>query len=54
MKSRFGWNTKRAFGPFGTLVLTAHDWDDRAQWIRSLKLFARDVVPAYNKALGAV
>jgi alkanesulfonate monooxygenase SsuD/methylene tetrahydromethanopterin reductase-like flavin-dependent oxidoreductase (luciferase family) len=40
-------------GPFGSLVLTAHDWDDRAQWIRSLELFAREVVPAYNKALGA-
>ena len=35
-------------GPFGTLVLTAHDWDDRAQWIRSLKLFAAEVVPALN------
>ena len=40
-------------GPFGTLVLTAHDWDDRDQWIRSLRLFAREVVPAYNKALRA-
>jgi alkanesulfonate monooxygenase SsuD/methylene tetrahydromethanopterin reductase-like flavin-dependent oxidoreductase (luciferase family) len=40
-------------GPFGTLVLTAHDWDDRAVWIHSLKLFAREVVPAYNKALMA-
>ena len=40
-------------GPFGTLVLTAHDWDDRDQWIHSLKLFAREVVPAYNQALMA-
>jgi alkanesulfonate monooxygenase SsuD/methylene tetrahydromethanopterin reductase-like flavin-dependent oxidoreductase (luciferase family) len=38
-------------GPFGTLVLTAHDWDDRDQWIHSLRLLAHEVVPAYNKAL---
>jgi alkanesulfonate monooxygenase SsuD/methylene tetrahydromethanopterin reductase-like flavin-dependent oxidoreductase (luciferase family) len=38
-------------GPFGTLVLTAHDWDDREHWTRSLELFAREVVPALNKAL---
>jgi alkanesulfonate monooxygenase SsuD/methylene tetrahydromethanopterin reductase-like flavin-dependent oxidoreductase (luciferase family) len=38
-------------GPFGTLVLTAHDWDDRDRWTRSLELFAREVVPALNKAL---
>jgi alkanesulfonate monooxygenase SsuD/methylene tetrahydromethanopterin reductase-like flavin-dependent oxidoreductase (luciferase family) len=40
-------------GPFGTLVLTAHDWDDRDRWIRSLRLFAREVIPAYNKSLTA-
>jgi alkanesulfonate monooxygenase SsuD/methylene tetrahydromethanopterin reductase-like flavin-dependent oxidoreductase (luciferase family) len=37
-------------GPFGTLVLTAHDWDDRDQWIHSLRLLTHEVVPAYNKA----
>ncbi len=41
-------------GPFGTLVLVAHDWDDRDRWIRSLELFAREVVPAFNRAIGAV
>lgn len=41
-------------GPFGTLVLTAHDWDDRAVWIRSLELFVREVAPAYNKALAVM
>jgi alkanesulfonate monooxygenase SsuD/methylene tetrahydromethanopterin reductase-like flavin-dependent oxidoreductase (luciferase family) len=40
-------------GPFGTLILTAHDWDDRDQWIRSLELFTREVVPAFNRAIGA-
>lgn len=33
-------------GNFGTLVLVAHDWDDRRQWLRSLELFANEVVPA--------
>ena len=32
-------------GPFGTLVLTAHDWDDRATWLHSLELFSSEVVP---------
>jgi hypothetical protein len=39
-------------GRFGTLVLTAHDWDDRDRWIHHLKLFAREVVPVFNKAIG--
>jgi alkanesulfonate monooxygenase SsuD/methylene tetrahydromethanopterin reductase-like flavin-dependent oxidoreductase (luciferase family) len=44
---------REQIGPFGTLVLTAHDWDHRARWDRSLDLFAREVVPAFNKAIGA-
>ena len=40
-------------GPFRTLVLTAHDWDDRNRWTHSLELFARVVVPAFNKAIRA-
>ena len=32
-------------GDFGTLVLVAHDWDDRESWLKSLELFSRDVVP---------
>jgi alkanesulfonate monooxygenase SsuD/methylene tetrahydromethanopterin reductase-like flavin-dependent oxidoreductase (luciferase family) len=39
-------------GHFGTLILTAHDWDDRAKWVRNLELFVHEVVPAYHKALG--
>jgi alkanesulfonate monooxygenase SsuD/methylene tetrahydromethanopterin reductase-like flavin-dependent oxidoreductase (luciferase family) len=41
-------------GPFGALVLTAHDWDDRERWALSLELFAREVVPAFNKAIGTL
>jgi alkanesulfonate monooxygenase SsuD/methylene tetrahydromethanopterin reductase-like flavin-dependent oxidoreductase (luciferase family) len=33
-------------GDFGTLVLVAHDWDDRQRWLHSLELFMREVVPA--------
>lgn len=40
-------------GPFNTLVLTAHDWDDRDRWIHSLELFTREVVPKFNSAIGA-
>lgn len=32
-------------GEFGTLVLVAHDWDDRQQWLRSLELFVHEVLP---------
>jgi alkanesulfonate monooxygenase SsuD/methylene tetrahydromethanopterin reductase-like flavin-dependent oxidoreductase (luciferase family) len=39
-------------GAFGTLVMTAHDWDDRRRWLRSLELFAHEVVPAFNRAIG--
>lgn len=34
---------RERIGPFGTLVLVAHDWDDKAAWLRSLKLFATEV-----------
>lgn len=35
-------------GKFGTLVLVAHDWDDRSRWLRSLELFVNDVLPAVS------
>ncbi|MBM3458125.1 MAG: LLM class flavin-dependent oxidoreductase [Armatimonadetes bacterium] len=38
-------------GPFGTLVLTAHDWDDRRSWVRSLELFAHEVLPRLQHAV---
>lgn len=40
-------------GPFGTIVPVGHDWDDRDRWKRSLELFAREVVPRFNQAIGA-
>jgi len=40
-------------GGFGTLVVVAHDWDDRSHHLRSLDLIATEVVPAVNRAIGA-
>jgi alkanesulfonate monooxygenase SsuD/methylene tetrahydromethanopterin reductase-like flavin-dependent oxidoreductase (luciferase family) len=37
---------RETIGHFGTLVLVAHDWDDRARQLRSLELFANEVLPA--------
>lgn len=39
-------------GEFGTLVMMSYDWDDKASWIHSLELFAKELLPAFNKALG--
>jgi alkanesulfonate monooxygenase SsuD/methylene tetrahydromethanopterin reductase-like flavin-dependent oxidoreductase (luciferase family) len=44
---------RKRVGAFGTLVLTAHDWDDRSRWLRSLELFATEVMPAFKRAVGA-
>jgi alkanesulfonate monooxygenase SsuD/methylene tetrahydromethanopterin reductase-like flavin-dependent oxidoreductase (luciferase family) len=33
-------------GGFGTLLMLAHDWDDKAKWLRSMERLAREVVPA--------
>ena len=41
-------------GPFGTLVLMSYDWDDKESWLRSMELFANELMPALNKAVGAV
>jgi alkanesulfonate monooxygenase SsuD/methylene tetrahydromethanopterin reductase-like flavin-dependent oxidoreductase (luciferase family) len=30
-------------GPFGTLLVAAHDWDDKAMWTRSLELMVGEV-----------
>ena len=35
-------------GPFGTLVVTAHDWTDRELLKRSMTLMAEEVAPALN------
>ena len=38
-------------GGFGTLILLGYDWDDKASWVRSMELFAREVMPALNRAV---
>lgn len=41
-------------GGFGTLVMMSYDWDDKEAWVHSLELFANELMPALNKAIGAV
>ncbi len=36
---------RQRIGAFGTLVLVAHDWDDKERWLDSLELFVREVMP---------
>jgi alkanesulfonate monooxygenase SsuD/methylene tetrahydromethanopterin reductase-like flavin-dependent oxidoreductase (luciferase family) len=38
-------------GTFGTLVLMSYDWDDKQSWLRSMELFARELMPTLNKAV---
>jgi hypothetical protein len=38
-------------GTFGTLVLMSYDWDDKRSWLHSMELFARELMPALNKAV---
>jgi alkanesulfonate monooxygenase SsuD/methylene tetrahydromethanopterin reductase-like flavin-dependent oxidoreductase (luciferase family) len=40
-------------GPFGTIVLTGLDWDDKALWQRSMALMAQEVMPRLRAATGA-
>ncbi|MFZ9545449.1 MAG: hypothetical protein ACO27O_12685, partial [Hylemonella sp.] len=39
-------------GDFGTLVYACHDWQDKQLGQRSMELFATEVMPRVNKALG--
>jgi len=41
-------------GPFGTLALMSYDWDDKESWLRSMELFAKEVMPALNQAVCGV
>ncbi len=36
-------------GDFGTLVMMSYDWDDKDSWLRSLELFATELMPALNQ-----
>src|SRR5262245_55424973 len=38
-------------GTFGTLVLMSYDWDDKQAWLHSMELFARELMPALNRAV---
>jgi alkanesulfonate monooxygenase SsuD/methylene tetrahydromethanopterin reductase-like flavin-dependent oxidoreductase (luciferase family) len=40
---------RERIGPFGTLVMVAHDWDNKERWLHSLELFATEVMPALNR-----
>ena len=44
---------REAVGPFGKLILVAHDWDEAAAWRRSLELFATEVMPRLSKHVQA-
>jgi len=39
-------------GPFGNLILMSYDWDDKQSWLHSMDLFAKELMPALNKAMG--
>jgi alkanesulfonate monooxygenase SsuD/methylene tetrahydromethanopterin reductase-like flavin-dependent oxidoreductase (luciferase family) len=39
-------------GEFGTLVMMAYDWDDKERWLHCIDLFANELMPALNKAVG--
>lgn len=44
---------REEIGHFGTLMLTAQDWSDKARMQRSMTLLAEEVMPKVNAALGA-
>ena len=41
---------REQIGPFGTIVLTGLDWDDKALWKRSMALMAKEVMPRLEQA----
>ena len=41
-------------GSFGTLIIMSYDWDDKPSWLHSMELFANELMPALNKAMGVV
>ncbi len=40
-----------SWGPFGTLLMVGHDWDNKALWQRSMILLAQEVMPRLNQHL---
>jgi alkanesulfonate monooxygenase SsuD/methylene tetrahydromethanopterin reductase-like flavin-dependent oxidoreductase (luciferase family) len=41
---------REEIGPFGTLLMAGHDWDQPKLWRRSMELLAREVMPRLNGA----
>jgi alkanesulfonate monooxygenase SsuD/methylene tetrahydromethanopterin reductase-like flavin-dependent oxidoreductase (luciferase family) len=41
---------REEIGPFGTLLMAGHDWDQPKLWRRSMELLATDVMPRLNAA----
>ena len=41
---------REAVGPFGTIVMVGHDWDDPQVHKRSMQLMAERVMPLLNEA----
>jgi alkanesulfonate monooxygenase SsuD/methylene tetrahydromethanopterin reductase-like flavin-dependent oxidoreductase (luciferase family) len=39
-------------GPFGTLLMAGHDWDQPKLWRRSMELLATDVMPKFSAHAG--
>jgi alkanesulfonate monooxygenase SsuD/methylene tetrahydromethanopterin reductase-like flavin-dependent oxidoreductase (luciferase family) len=43
-------------GPFGAIDVMSFDWDDdddRRAWLHSMELFNKELLPRFNKAVGA-
>jgi len=43
-----------SWGPFGTLLMVGHDWDDKALWQRSMTLLAQEVMPRLDQHLESI
>ena len=39
---------REEIGPFGTLLMTSHDWDRPQLWKRSMRLMAEEVMPKFS------
>ena len=42
---------RESVGPFGTLLMTAHDWLDKPKMLKSMELMANEVMPVVNQKL---
>ena len=40
-------------GPFGTLLMTGHDWDEKELWQGSMRMLAQDVMPRLSQHANA-